>query len=193
MFKLSDFLIYCFVTAYTPGINNLLSMSNAARLGFYRSLWFNIGITVGFLIVMSSCTLFSAYLSWLLPQIRIMMQTVGALYMIYLAVKILNSSVDIDVKSNNEANFIYGMIIQFINPKVYIYAITAMNIYIQPVYNSTISLVIFTCILTIIGSSATFVWALFGSTFCIFFINYRRIINSIMSILLLYCAISLFL
>ena len=34
MFHLSDFLIYCFITAYTPGANNLLSMSNAARLGF---------------------------------------------------------------------------------------------------------------------------------------------------------------
>ena len=37
MFHLSDFLIYCFVTAYTPGANNLLSMSNAVRLGIRRS------------------------------------------------------------------------------------------------------------------------------------------------------------
>ena len=32
MFHLYDFLIYCFITAYTPGANNLLSMSNAIRL-----------------------------------------------------------------------------------------------------------------------------------------------------------------
>ena len=36
MFPLYDFLIYCFIAAYTPGANNLLSMSNAARLGFRR-------------------------------------------------------------------------------------------------------------------------------------------------------------
>ena len=47
MFPISDFLIYCFVTAYTPGANNLLSMSNAARLSFRRSISFNFGITAG--------------------------------------------------------------------------------------------------------------------------------------------------
>ena len=45
MFRLSDFLIYCFITAYSPGANNLLSMSNAMRLGFSRSIRFNFGIT----------------------------------------------------------------------------------------------------------------------------------------------------
>ena len=59
MFPVSDFLIYCFVTAYTPGANNLLSMSNAARLGFRKSFRFNLGITAGFLIIMSVCTFFS--------------------------------------------------------------------------------------------------------------------------------------
>lgn len=48
MFHLADFFIYCFITAYTPGANNLLSMSNAARLGFKRSVRFNLGITAGF-------------------------------------------------------------------------------------------------------------------------------------------------
>lgn len=34
MFPASEFLIYCFVTAYTPGANNLLSMTNAAVWDF---------------------------------------------------------------------------------------------------------------------------------------------------------------
>ena len=44
MLHLYDFVIYCFITAYTPGANNLLSMSNAIRLGFRRSVRFNLGI-----------------------------------------------------------------------------------------------------------------------------------------------------
>ena len=62
MFHLYDFLIYCFITAYTPGANNLLSMSNAIRLGLRRSIRFNLGILAGFAIVMSVCTAFSATL-----------------------------------------------------------------------------------------------------------------------------------
>lgn len=68
MFRLSDFLIYCFITAYSPGANNLLSMSNAMRLGFSRSIRFNFGITAGFSIVMALCTIFSAALYSLLPK-----------------------------------------------------------------------------------------------------------------------------
>ena len=56
MFRLSDFLIYCFITAYSPGANNLLSMSNAMRLGFSRSIRFNFGITAGF----SICLLYTS-------------------------------------------------------------------------------------------------------------------------------------
>ena len=57
-----DFLIYCFITAYTPGANNLLSMSNAIRLGFRRSIRFNLGILAGFTTVMTICAVFSTAL-----------------------------------------------------------------------------------------------------------------------------------
>ena len=52
MFHLYDFLIYCFITAYTPGANNLLAMSNAIRLGFRRSLRSLFGIVAAFTAVM---------------------------------------------------------------------------------------------------------------------------------------------
>lgn len=77
MFHLYDFLIYCFITAYTPGANNLLSMSNAIRLGFYRSLRFNFGILAGFSVVMAVCTIFSAALYSLLPKVKLVMQIAG--------------------------------------------------------------------------------------------------------------------
>ena len=92
MFPLYDFLIYCFICAYTPGANNLLSMSNAARLGFRRSVVFNLGITAGFFLVMSICTFFSATLYTLLPRVKIFMEILGALYMLYLAWKVWKSS-----------------------------------------------------------------------------------------------------
>ena len=85
MFRLYDFLIYCFITAYTPGANNLLSMSNAVRLGFRRSVRFNLGILAGFTVIMSICTAFSATLYSFLPKVKIVMQILGAAYMLHLA------------------------------------------------------------------------------------------------------------
>ena len=128
MFHLYDFLIYCFITAYTPGANNLLSMSNAVRLGFRRSVSFNFGILAGFTIVMSVCTAFSATLYSFLPRIKIAMQILGAAYMLYLAWKVWKSSSELSADSGKEASFLSGMVLQFANPKIYIYAITAMSV-----------------------------------------------------------------
>lgn len=192
MFAFYDFFIYCFVTAYTPGANNLLSMSNAARLGFRRSIRFNFGITFGFFIVMTVCTIFSSTLYAFLPKVKLFMQVLGAAYMLYLAWKVWKSSADFDVEAGNEASFVSGMVLQFMNPKIYIYAITAMSLYILPVYQSPVALAVFTLVLTGIGASGSFIWALFGSAFCKFFSGHTKAVNSVMALLLVYCAVSLF-
>lgn len=193
MFCLSDFLIYCFVTAYTPGANNLLSMSNAIRLGFRRSIRFNFGILAGFAVIMTACTIFSAALYSLLPKVKFILQIAGGSYMLYLAWKIWKSSSEINTEDGKEASFLSGMLLQFINPKIYIYAITAMSLYILPVYHSAGALAGFTVVLSLIGASGSFVWALFGGIFCRFLSRHTKIVNLIMALLLVYCAASLFL
>ena len=111
MFPVSEFLIYCFVSAYTPGANNLLSMSNAARLGFRRSVRFNIGITAGFLIVMAACTMFCSTLYSALPRVKFFMQVLGAAYMLYLAWKIWKSHADFEVEDDRTASFFAGCLL----------------------------------------------------------------------------------
>ena len=187
LFQLYDFLIYCFITAYTPGPNNLLSMSNAARLGFRRSIPFNFGITAGFFFVMSA-TLYT-----LLPKVKLLMQILGAGYMLYLAWKVWKSSGDLKAEGGKEASFTAGMLLQFMNPKIYIYAITAMSLYILPLYSSPLILFGFVLVLTLIGASSSYVWALFGSAFCRFFARHTKAVNLVMALLLVYCAVSLFL
>ena len=192
MFPLSDFLLYCFVTAYTPGANNLLSMSNATRLGFRRSFRFNLGITAGFFVVMSVCAAFCSTLYSLLPKARIFLQIFGAAYMLYLAWKVWRSSSDFGEKGEAASGFRTGMLLQFMNPKIYIYAITTLTLYILPLYQSAAALVGFVLVLTAIGASGSYAWALFGSAFCRFFSRHEKTVNLIMTLLLIYCAASLF-
>lgn len=168
-------------------------MSNAIRLGFRRSVRFNIGILAGFSVVMTICTIFSATLYSLLPRLKMVMQILGAAYMLYLAWKVWKSSADLSADGGKEASFLSGMILQFANPKIYIYAITAMSLYILPIYQSAGALAGFTVILSVIGASGSFVWALFGAAFCRFFSRHTKAVNLIMACLLVYCAVSLFL
>lgn len=193
MFKLADFLIYCVLCAYTPGANNLLSMSNAARVGFRKSIVFNYGITAGFAIVMTVCSVFTTTLYAMIPKVQLVIEILGAVYMLWLAWKIFKSGDDLSAEESNAIGFRTGMLLQFVNPKIYIYSITAMSVYVLPVCSSIGWIAFFTLVLTVIGSSGSFIWALCGSALCRFLSRHTKIVNTVMALLLVYCAVSIFL
>ena len=84
--------------------------------------------------------------------------------------------------------------LQFINPKIYIYCIVSMEAYILPFYQGEWgSLIFFALLLAFMGFVSTVCWALFGSVFQLLFSKYAKITNTIMALLLVYCAVSLFL
>ena len=193
MFSWINFLSYAIITAVTPGPNNLMSMSNAGRLGFRRSFPFNLGIWAGFTAVMLVCTFFCNTLSSFIPRIKTPMLVIGALYMLWLAWKTFRSPSVIE-EGDSGGGFLSGLALQFVNPKIYIYCIVSMEAYILPFYQGQWgALVFFALLLAFIGFVFTLCWALFGSVFKLLFSKYARITNTVMALLLVYCAISLFL
>jgi len=193
MFNFYAFISFILITAYTPGPNNIMSMSNASRLGFRKSFPFNLGILAGFAIVMTLCTLFSAGLYALIPKIKPVMLVIGAGYMLYLAWKIWKSDSDIQVQDTKGSSFLSGCLLQFVNPKIMIYGITSMSSYILPVYQAPLILAGFVLLLSLVGFSGTVCWAVFGAVFSKIFKEHRKLLNGIMALLLVYCAASLFL
>lgn len=193
MFSWLRFLPYAVVTTVTPGPNNIMSMSNAGRQGFKKSFPFNLGIWLGFSIVALVCTFFCNSLSALIPRIKTPMLFIGAAYMLWLAWKTFKSSSVVE-ENGRHGNFISGLLLQFVNPKIYIYCIISMEAYILPYYQGEfITLIFFALLLAFIGFVFTLLWALFGSVFKVLFSKYAKITNTIMALLLVYCAVSLFL
>ena len=193
MFPWYSFLTYAVITAATPGPNNIMSMSNAGRLGFRRALPFNLGIWVGFTIVMVLCTLFCTALSVLIPAIRLPMLVLGAAYMLYLAWGTFRSS-DVIQEDHSREGFLSGLLLQFINPKIYLYGVMSMEAYILPYYGGQPAvLLFFALLLAFIGFVFTLAWAAFGSVFRLLFSRHARAVNTVMALLLVYCAVSLFL
>ena len=193
MFHWLNFLSYAVVTAVTPGPNNIMSMSNAGRLGLRKSFPFNLGVWAGFSVVMLSCTFFCNILSEVIPKIKTPMLGIGAFYMLWLAWKTLKSSSVIE-ENYSQSRFISGVLLQFVNPKIYIYCIVSMEAYILPYYpGEWLILIFFALLLAFIGFVFTLCWSLFGSTFKLLFSKYAKFTNIIMAGLLVYCAVSLFL
>lgn len=192
MFNWVSFLTYAVVTAVTPGPNNIMSMSNGSRKGFIGAIPFNLGIWAGFSDVMLICTAFCSMVSSLIPKIKLPMLIVGAAYMLYLAWETFRSSDSIE-EDHSRDGFLSGLLLQFINPKIYIYCIMSMEAYILPFYNGNYpALFGFAMLLAFIGFVFTLCWSAFGSVFKRLFSKHAKLMNTIMALLLVYCAVSLF-
>ena len=192
MFNWLAFLTYAFITAATPGPNNIMSMSNGGRLGFRGALPFNFGIWAGFSAVMLLCTAFCATLTNLIPAVKTPMLIAGAAYMLHLAWSTFRSSGVIEDR-HSSSGFYAGMLLQFINPKIYIYGIMSMQAYILPFYaGKPLMLALFALLLAFIGFAFTLCWSAFGSAFRVIFSRHTKTVNTIMALLLVYCAVSLF-
>ena len=188
MFNWLAFLTYAFITAATPGPNNIMSMSNGGRLGFRGALPFNFGICAGFSAVMLLCTAFCATLTNLIPAVKTPMLIAGAAYMLHLAWGTFRSSGVID-EDHSRSGFYAGMLLQFINPKIYIYGIMSMQAYILPFYaGEPLTLALFALLLAFIGFAFTLCWSAFGSAFRLLFSRHTKTVNTIMALLLVYCA-----
>lgn len=193
MFSWFHFLTYALITAGTPGPNNIASMSNASRVGFKKCLPFNLGILTGFSLITVVCTAFFGLIAVYIPVIELPMLILGAIYMLFLAWETFKNSSDIKEKPSR-GGFISGFLLQFINPKLYIYCIVSMEAYIMPFFKGQPLLLFgFALFLAFLGFAFTVLWAGFGSAFRWLFSKHARVVNSIMALLLVYCSVSLFL
>ena len=160
-----NYYMYTLTSTITPGPNNIMSMSNGSRLGFKKALPFNFGVWAGFSIIAIVCTVFCSFLSSWVPQIELPMKIVGAVYMLYLALKILRSRPDMEA-GGGKGEFWSGVILQFVNPKIYICVIVTMEGFVMPYYNGNWPLLIALALSSaFVSFVCTMAWSAFGSPF----------------------------
>lgn len=191
--SIANFLIYMLSTAFTPGPNNISGMSNAAQHGLKKGFIFNLGILAGQVSVVAACAVFCNVLTTLLPKIEFPMRVIGAAYILWLAWSIFRSDGNWgEVKT--EAHFLPGLLLCLLNPKYYLYCIVSLETYVLPYYSGDWKMIfLFAGVLAVVGFLATFSWSVFGSLFRTLFTKHGKIVNTIMALLLVYCAVTMFL
>ncbi|HDR7602089.1 LysE family translocator [Bacillus mycoides] len=187
-----SFLLFVFVSSFTPGPNNFLAMTYAKQYGLKRSITFCLGVAFGFFIITSLCSFFNIVLINILPLIEFPFKILGVAYMLYLAFKILTSKGNTDTNEKSNKNiFLVGIMLQFVNPKGILFGLTVVSTFILPYYHSYSSYLFFSLFLGIVGLMSTFSWCLFGSMFQKLLLKHNRIFNIIMAVLLVFSAISI--
>ncbi|WP_425623257.1 LysE family transporter [Brevibacillus borstelensis] len=184
-------LLYAFVSSFTPGPNNIMAMVFANKYGFKKTLRFCFGVGSGFFIIMLLCSYFDLLLKSFIPKMEWIMTVLGAIYMVYLAIKWIISKQHENDNNGDQNSFITGMLLQFVNPKAILYGITIVSTFILPYHTSNLSLIGYSFFLAVIGFMGTISWSVFGSVFQRFLSKYRNQFQVVMALLLVFTAISI--
>ncbi|MBV7509396.1 LysE family transporter [Bacillus sp. sid0103] len=191
---LLSFLLYVFVTAFTPGPNNIMAMLVANKYGLKKTIRFSLGVGSGFFVLILLCAYFGLLLKSFIPKVEFIMTILGVIYMLYLAIKIITSKNDGNHNDEDKNNsFLTGMLLQFINPKGILYGITTISTFVLPYHTSNVSLIFYSFFLAFVGFLGTYSWGVFGSIFRKFLSKYNTQFNIVMALLLMFSAISILL
>lgn len=198
MFNWFAFLSYMFVSCITPGPNNLMCMANGTKYGFRKSLRFCFGVASGFTLILLLAIGCNFFIYNYIPVIIKVMTPLGALYILWLAWIIWRDKPKPKKEEKKGLHldttaFHTAVILQFVNPKGLLYGITLITNFVFP-YDRSVGMFVTVCIVNwfmVLFSNVC--WVLFGSIFQKFFDQYKKILNAVMALLLVYCAVSLFL
>jgi len=185
------FLFYCLVASITPGPANLCSLASALNFGKKQALIQWRGLFAGFTIV-SLCAVFTTYfIGAAIGEYVKYLSFVGAVYILWLAWNIWKSGDPSEVRAQERCNFFTGLFVQLTNVKIMVYCLTALSAYVLPYRQDFLSLLMVGLFMPFTGPVANLFWLFAGVGLKRFFSRYRRILNGIMALSLVFCAYSM--
>ena len=123
--------LFWFVTAYTPGPNNVVASYSGFNFGITKTLPHIFGVTLGFtsLVLFLSIGLINFFK--LFPIVQVVIKYLGTLFLLYLAYKIAFSNASSEIKKENPVKFIETFLFQYLNPKGVSVAIIVVSNYVE--------------------------------------------------------------
>lgn len=122
--------VFAFVSSITPGPNNLMLMASGANFGFRRTIPHMLGVGFGFVFMIllvgaGLIQIFDAY-----PISYSILKTCSVAYLLYLAWKIANAvPAQTGASTGTPMTFLQAAAFQWVNPKAWTMALTAISAY----------------------------------------------------------------
>ena len=158
---------FAFVSSITPGPNNLMLMASGANFGVLRTIPHMLGVGIGFAVMIvlvgaGVIQLFDAF-----PVSYTILKTGSVAYLTYLAWKLATAApIENADKSTSEntrpLTFIQAALFQWVNPKAWAMALTAISAYTTPTA-PVLSLLLVALVFGVINLPSVSAWTLVGS------------------------------
>ena len=186
-----SFLIYCFITAITPGPANLCSLSAAMHYGTDAALRQWRGLITGFFIDSMAAVLLNRLLGSVLGVYVRYLSWAGAAYILWLAWNMLRSAGADPAQETRQPSFRTGLLVNLTNGKVILYCITTLSMFVLPYTDSWVWLIGIGVFLVFTGPACNLVWIFAGSKLKVLFAGHQKTLDIIMAASLALCAVSL--
>lgn len=121
---------FAFVTSITPGPNNLMLMASGANFGIRRTIPHMMGVALGFIFMLIMVGAGLAQLFDTYPVSHTILKILSIAYLCYLAWKIANAAPpNATTETGTPMTFIQAAMFQWVNPKAWAMALTAIGAY----------------------------------------------------------------
>ena len=156
-------VLFAFTTSITPGPNNMMLFASGVNFGFRRTVPHMLGIGAGFFSLLLGVGLGLGALLRTVPALYTALKFAGGTYLVWIAWKIATSRALSGGKDSvKPMSFLAAAAFQWVNPKAWVMAVTAMATYTNPdLYLASVLIVGLAFAAVNIPSVST--WAGFGS------------------------------
>ena len=156
-------VVFAFVTSITPGPNNFMLLASGVNFGFRRTIPHMLGIGAGFLTLLLGVGLGLGALLTAFPALHVGLKVAGGAYLLWLAWRIamsrsLGAQGEVTAKP---MTFLAAAAFQWINPKAWVMAVTAMAVYTTP-EQPFLSVVLVAVAFAVVNVPSVSTWAGFG-------------------------------
>ena len=129
---LLSLIIFGFVTAMTPGPNNIMSSYSGFNFGYKKTLPLILAVISGWtlLLILMNTGLILIFKQY--PYIQEIIRILGSIFLVYLAYLISFSKTPKEAQIKNPISFSKAFVLQFVNPKSLVVSMTTVSIFIDP-------------------------------------------------------------
>ena len=159
--QITALVAFAFVTSITPGPNNMMLMASGANYGVRRTVPHMLGVAIGFVVMAVLVGAGLAQVFVAVPALHSALKVVSVAYLLYLAWKIATAAPPTPAGPvGKPMTFVAAALFQWVNPKAWAMALTAVTVYApsQTLAGLTLVAVLF----GIVNLPAVGAWAMLG-------------------------------
>jgi len=126
-----EFLIVQLSMAFSPGLIIALIINESVQKGKKNGIQVALGSALGAIIITLISSFTISYIFNLVPQFLTVIYIVGTIYIVYKGVSTFNSKIKDEIKENLQQSFIAGLKLNLVNPKMWLFYLTILPVFIS--------------------------------------------------------------